>query len=293
MVPRRRSPRDIILETFNNTTRQERRKVAHFVSSKLAFDAMALHEASLHELIKHSYNFQSSDPRNLIYAFIGLAPRYNILPDYGETNSMSQVLKLIVRRVIKQDRSLAIVVDAVIRDRDDRRLRLPSWVADFTKGYRFHDNEMGKLIRGYRGRRYQASGYEEAVTKFVNLSNMPTGLILKCRGVRLSRLVGIPAFVGRQSDPYRQLLRFRTEMELWADVTVGALPNDELWILYGAPIVFVLRRSDLDGAIVLYTIIGAALLYRLNDDIPSDIMFGSILDQVRNGTTYAEDIHIE
>lgn len=76
-------------------------------------------------LLEGSMRFQSSDPRDRIYAFLGLVDRaHNIIPNYQASNSINDTLCHTAKRIILHDARLEILSLAQEDDRSD----LPSWV---------------------------------------------------------------------------------------------------------------------------------------------------------------------
>ncbi|KAF5700747.1 heterokaryon incompatibility 6 OR allele [Fusarium mundagurra] len=80
-------------------------------------------------LLSHSRVCKSSDPRDRIYAFLGLAdPSYNIVPVYDRANTIEDTLCHTAKRVILKDHRLDILS---LSQETDRAEGLPSWVPDW------------------------------------------------------------------------------------------------------------------------------------------------------------------
>jgi hypothetical protein len=81
----------------------------------------------LEQILSHNKGWEATDPRDLVYAFLGLVPNPGIIPDY--TKSVSQVFL---------DMSTTIVLSSEILDFicfnqciTNRNLTLPTWVQHF------------------------------------------------------------------------------------------------------------------------------------------------------------------
>ncbi|CAM1505067.1 Fc.00g107040.m01.CDS01 [Cosmosporella sp. VM-42] len=86
-------------------------------------------ERKLTPLLIHSRVCKSSDPRDRIYAFLGLADKdYNIVPGYDMANTIEDTLYHTARRVILHDRRLDILSQSLEKDRPEGS---PSWVPDW------------------------------------------------------------------------------------------------------------------------------------------------------------------
>ncbi|KAK4446163.1 heterokaryon incompatibility protein-domain-containing protein, partial [Podospora aff. communis PSN243] len=87
----------------------------------------------LKPLLEHSRYCQATDPRDRVYAFIGLLPRdsYNITPDYRRANTIVHVLLDTARAIIEYEDGLGILRH-VYRGRDNLGTLLPTWVPDWT-----------------------------------------------------------------------------------------------------------------------------------------------------------------
>jgi hypothetical protein len=84
----------------------------------------------LKELLQHSRQCQSSDPRDKIYAFLGLADQgYGIIPKYTLENTIVHVLIDTAERIITFEGNLDIL-EHVSEGREKLGTLLPSWVPD-------------------------------------------------------------------------------------------------------------------------------------------------------------------
>lgn len=98
----------------------------------------------LTQVIKASWAFHSSDPRDKIYALLGLCQRpyqdqgnySSILPDY--TKSISDIYieaTVVLMRESEGLTNLSRCQDVVYKDRRENRPDLPSWVPDYSDKY--------------------------------------------------------------------------------------------------------------------------------------------------------------
>lgn len=85
-------------------------------------------ERNVLELLKYSRTCETTDPRDLVLAFVGLANHgYRIVPDYK--SSIAGVFGLACKRIILHETSLNILCHCV---EELRREDLPSWVPDWS-----------------------------------------------------------------------------------------------------------------------------------------------------------------
>ena len=83
--------------------------------------------------LEHAKSCETSDPRDRVFAFLGLAsPEYNIEPDYSPSKSLDVLLIEITSKILTHDKSLDF-----LRFRESNRgiangSRLPSWIPDWT-----------------------------------------------------------------------------------------------------------------------------------------------------------------
>ena len=86
----------------------------------------------LKELLRHARNCHSSDPRDKVYAFLGLAhPEYEIAPNYSWANNAVKVFIDTCQKIIEFDYNLSVLEHAALA-RKDLGCFLPSWVPDWT-----------------------------------------------------------------------------------------------------------------------------------------------------------------
>lgn len=84
----------------------------------------------LKELLQHSRECRASDPRDKIYAFLGLADQgYGIIPKYTWENTIVHVLIHTAQRIITFEGNLDIL-EHVSEGREKLGTLFPSWVPD-------------------------------------------------------------------------------------------------------------------------------------------------------------------
>jgi hypothetical protein len=84
----------------------------------------------LKELLKHSRRCQASDPRDRIYAFLGLADKdYGVVPKYTCENTIVHILIDVAQKIVTIEGNLSIL-EHVNEGREKLGTLLPSWVPD-------------------------------------------------------------------------------------------------------------------------------------------------------------------
>jgi hypothetical protein len=100
--------------------------VSHLVESRTEWTTKQA--LDLKELLEHSRRCSVSDPRDRVFAFVGLAdPGYYIVPDY--TADLPAIFRQTCKRIILHERSLSILLHS---QETKRQLTLPSWVPDWS-----------------------------------------------------------------------------------------------------------------------------------------------------------------
>lgn len=83
-------------------------------------------EIPMKELLQHARRAHSSDPRDKIYAFLGLAaPYYSVVPDYEPSNSLIDAHCQVIKQIILCDGELDMLSFA--QDHVTPPAELPSW----------------------------------------------------------------------------------------------------------------------------------------------------------------------
>jgi hypothetical protein len=259
-----------------------RKQAAYFIESKNAWNGVA----DLRQMLQHSENFSSADPRDLIYAFIGLSgPAHNIEPDYSDTNTILHLLIAAAQSIIKSEDRLYILDDSLIRDRKRYGMWLPSWVPEWTSPPTPNSQELKRRIHGTQ-RPFNASRNRNAMATFIPNDRDSTKVTLKVHGL----LVGILSVI--EHDPYDTWRQLKTSSGLSVVSSSAAHLNDQVWVLYGANDVYVLREENNDNK---YSLVGEASVWERGDDgvlNESNIMYGEMIDREARGEIELQEISI-
>lgn len=236
-------------------------------------------------LMTHGRNCKSSDRRDKVFAFLGLAgPRYQIIADYSPSLTEHALLTEVAARIIVVEQRLDILAIAM----DDKDIspggdHLPTWVPNWVRpenpnseykqflsriGFPLPTNENPRPCRASLDRRPR-------VQFFSDCYGTP-GKVLRAHGIHVATL-------GRMSRdhhrrPYR---RFKgRDSELRISTTHLARPGDEVWVLLGADEPFCFGKNGRDGSRVC-SVLGHAMLEE--DGLPSDILQGSMMLALERG----------
>ncbi len=159
----------------------------------------------------HAREVQSSDPRDRIYAFMGLmTPSYNIVPSYEASNSISDTLCHKAKRIILHDACLDIIRDASPEYILDGAM-LPSWVPQWCSS----SDQTRMLDDDYRA----CPSYPAIVSFHENAEQQPDR-ILKVAGLIIDQVVADTTVVRSGTG------RTGTTLELWADMANLSLAED-------------------------------------------------------------------
>jgi hypothetical protein len=237
-------------------------------------------------MLQHSENFSSTDPRDLIYAFVGLAgPAHNIVPNYSDTNTILHLLVAVAQSIIELEGRLHILDDSIMRDKKEYGMWLPSWVPEWTNPPTPNSQELRSRIHGTQ-RPFGASRNQNAMATFISDDRHPIKVALKAHGL----LVGILDVI--EQDSYGTWRQLRTSSGLSVISSSTAHINDQLWVLYGANSVYVLREERHENE---YSLVGEASVWeRGNDGVlnESNIMYGEMIDRERLGEVELQEISI-
>jgi hypothetical protein len=130
---------------------------------------------------------------------------------------------------------------------------------------------------------FQASKEETGAPEFVRDEFNDSILDLKVKGIHAGSLVDIEGSLYDKS----LIQTFLTPSGLRVHTSQAAAYDDEVWVLYGArkPVILRLEQGR------RYSFLGEALICG-HDGVISDIMFGSLVDMVRNNEAKLQDITI-
>jgi hypothetical protein len=235
----------------------------------------------LKQLLSHSRNCKSSDDRDRIFAFLGLShSTYGIVPDYSPANTISRVLIETAKKIILHDNNLEIL--SYVEPVRSQCAALPSWVPDWTQ----NDSKKLPTMIENSSTLFQASKGKKANVRFEE--NTVGHPILKVWGVLLDTLES-DVTTSDGSLGVNELRIFRTHQAYRVGFTCHAQVGDEVWILYGSNIPFVLR-----GLGLCYTVISPAVIVPTEDweEHWSGFMLGRAIDLVDMGLLKLQNISL-
>ena len=149
-------------------------------------------EMDLKKLLRHSRACDASDPRDKVFAYIGLTdPAYGILPNYS--HSINQVLIDTTERIIKTENSLEVLEHA-IDSAPPLDPSLPSWVVDWRRNcvYARDDDHLRSHHPGLEKVQANVSFHEPET-----FSDFPRAL--QVDGIFVNRRLN---FIGKQNQSY-------------------------------------------------------------------------------------------
>jgi hypothetical protein len=197
-------------------------------------------------LLRHARNCQASDKRDLVYAFLAVAgPGYGITPDYGPSNSITNVFMNTAEKIVLHDDNLDILLDAV-GARGTTAIELPSWVPDWACK---ETSTSPKIDISGRKSHYNTLAWPFG-TK---------GSVSVCDGVLIAQGCLWGTLDSLMQDPYGTWKDFVVSTGDQCHTSSLALIGDEIWLLKGAPAVFVLRKENYAHFVVseaIVTIVG-------------------------------------
>jgi hypothetical protein len=244
--------------------------------------------SDLKELLQHSKNCEASDPRDRVYAFLGLAHRgYGIEPDYTMQNTIIQVLINTTSRIIEHDMSLK-VLEHVYQGRNELGHSLPTWVPDWTskesdRGFKKYDLVWGP---GQEVRPFDASKGLLTNAEFRKDDTNELAVDMKVKGV----FVDILNEREKTPESFHDLQSF---LMPYSGRTLRVIsPNsvavdDEVWVLHGMSQPVVLEHLFDDT----YSFLGQVLVCELDGSL-SEIMFGQMIQMTEQGRAESREIWI-
>jgi hypothetical protein len=222
----------------------------------------AIH-GDLVKLLSHPRMCKASDPRDHVYAFVGLVdPGYSIIPDYASGNTIQNVLSKTAQCIILHEENLDVLIHT---DVTQSRLQstLPSWVPDWTSDLR---------VTGFPGIGVPtADGVNSSRTKGaacrgakLDATFADEGKILKTSGILVDTLAG----KGPRSDNGYCFLTSKHHFRVFVN---DAILGDQVWILCGATIPFFLRSVN-----DRFKFVSGALVFTTDDTVSSLVMDGEL-----------------
>ena len=251
----------------------------------------------LKDLLAHSRNCQSSDPRDRLYAFIGLSkPEYRIFVDYSWQNTVVGTFIDAAQRIIEVDGDLSILSHAAM----GRRILgyfLPKWVPDWLSPV---DVDLRAECRQLLG-----NAALEAVDASKGLKADPAywfgkdynNVALKVEGVTLGILncAADKSYDELHKPKAYQMFKLLEGSHCeFAVVSRAAREGDEVWMLLGAKWPVVLRRPSWHEDFT-YDFIGEAMILAPGPADPgtpgpvtlvvADVMSGSEASKILDDTS--------
>ncbi|OQO12712.1 hypothetical protein B0A48_02176 [Cryoendolithus antarcticus] len=247
----------------------------------------------LSRLMGHAGKCKSADPRDQVYAFLGLAnPAYGLVADYRSTVTAKEVLTKAAMGIITVEKRLDLL--AIGRDESGASSAyndLPTWVPNWSRP-QHHESDYKHFLREIafptatesNPRPCQATRDREPQVSFHPNSQGHADRILRAAGIRVATL-GTPS---GESGTSIALSFSATGSDLRIITCSPAKTGDEVWVLLGADEPFVLGKAR--GLDQEQRIVGHAML-RLNGR-PSDIFQGSMIDLLNEGAVRLETVDI-
>jgi hypothetical protein len=238
--------------------------------------------------LRHSRNCDASDPRDRIFAFLGLAdPAYGIVPNYDTEFTIVHALIQTATKIIEYEKTLDILQD-VHCGRETVGFMLPTWVPDWTS--RPTSSSLEQYVERHQNAHasfepFNASKDGLALLQVRKDNSNDSNADLKVTGIFVDVLHEIEdAF-----DSLADLQAFTTPDNHRVITTKRADFDDEIWVLCGARKPVVLRpEGELDGR--TYTFRGEALLYESDGKTLSSVMYGSIMEKAESSGNGIRDI---
>ena len=283
------------IQRLKNKYQVERERIASRQSTMRKLDRSAItsmvkgkvntrRSSDLKDLLRHSRHCDASDARDRVYAFLGLAHRgYGVNPDYSMENTIVHVLIHTARNIIEYDNTLDILQD-VSCGREELGAFLPTWVPEWTSKEVNCGFDTYASIEGVKGSPpfYNASNGVPAETAFRYDETNDTNVDLRVKGILLDILDELKGPV--HDFPDLRLFEMPGNQKVVAPTS--AILDDEVWVLYGASKPVLLRPEGDDT----YAFIGEVLVFNDDGTTPSDVMFGSLVQQSSEGHTETREI---
>lgn len=234
--------------------------------------------------LQHSRSCKASDPRDRVYAFVGLADKhYGIVPDYTNGNTVVHVMIDAAQKIIQHEDSLAIL-QYTGQGREHLGHFLPSWVPDWSS--RYVDcglkNYTSTLVPDPKQRKFDAAKGIPASARFKEDSTDSSNLDLNVKGV----LCGMLDEVKGPVPEFPDLRMFSTSDGQKIITSTTALLDDEVWVLHGASMPVLLRpegkRYSFLHEVVVCDEFGAF----------SETMFGGMIDLAAQGLAETKPVWI-
>ncbi|KAI8650759.1 HET domain-containing protein [Fusarium keratoplasticum] len=226
-------------------------------------------DEDLKKVLAGSRHCRSSDPRDRVFAFLGLAhPGYDVETNYGKSNTLDAIILHTAKKIFEFERDLEILAFAV-RTTKARLGVLPSWVPDWASTEILEDGHFAELPGQDKQFRHDAIG-----SSVIQLSPDANNVVLRVRGLHIDTLERhLPVWANAFYDAAFVTIRGHTVRS-----RSFAQEGDELWMLMGSKWPFVLRPCA-NGYMVISEAENIDLSARPAEKIHSD----EILSRMRKG----------
>ncbi|KAF4462031.1 heterokaryon incompatibility [Fusarium albosuccineum] len=212
----------------DGTTRQEGFRAFKLLSAKRNWVPFPELERDLRSQLLETYLCKASDPRDLMYAFLGISDRcYGIFPDYSPHISFQEICTQLAHNIICHDTNLDLLHWAYVTHRASQDPDWPSWVPD----WRTKITALGFMSKRDRARHSTGISFSKD-----DKDNQKR--ILDVRGVLCTKLRSDPV-LDNVSNFDSKVLSVTSENMM---VRGRGKKDDEVWALDGTCFLYILRR---------------------------------------------------
>ncbi|KAB5511436.1 heterokaryon incompatibility protein-domain-containing protein [Coniochaeta sp. 2T2.1] len=217
----------------------------------------------LRVFLRHARNFQASDARDKIYAFVGLArEEYGFEPRYAPENTAVHVHSDAARRILEYDGDLTYLLEQAFVGRQDLGFFLPSWVPDWNC---YEDRRVLLELQQHADKLNSGGNSPQAADSADSPSTKKLDIdSQESNGERFSlRVTGRPiATLAQEWKSISPNLRqFETDSGMVVYTPTTARPKNEIWSLSGCEWLVFLRHEE-EGK---YCFGGLAVIHEFED----------------------------
>ena len=245
-LPQRQDLQKVLVNIRGGDLKRRMAEAIFTIDSK----AHSRHNQDLKELLAHSRHRNTSDPRDKIFAYIGLAnPAYGIVPDYS--HPIDRVLLDTTVKIIETENSLDILWHAAASE-TQHTASLPSWVVDW---------------RCKQDPYAPAKPYTSSLEKAE--ANVSFHTIATARGISQALQVD-GVFIARLDEDTRRMILnppylYSCSRDIRGACSRHSRRGDEMWVLRGCNLPLILRFQEEHA----YTLVSAADYGRASPECPS------------------------
>jgi len=223
-------------------------------------------------IVENMHKFLAKDPRDLVYAFLGLmGPEWGLKSDYSPEITLQHVLVRITSCLILNEDRLDTLVDAT-RRKGKFGFQLPSWVPDWTAPRSPAMQPPPELRNSVR--KFRASKLTKAGALFLPHQGEKLYVHLQVTGIEGDTLSEI------ERGTYDDIVYFHSSGGRTIITSPSAQEGDTLWVIRGADPVFVLRHKENS----CYVLITTAFVIDSGEPVKfSPIMNGELIDRADSG----------